>query len=101
MAIPRGRERAPSHNAYRGTVGATRQSSVLVTLPSGEIVAARVYVAVDVIADAELGQRLLSDLPDRGLNVVRSAEGQAVTITVPVIYHDPANEVFALVLPEG
>lgn len=101
MAIPRGRERAPSHNAYRGTVGATRQSSVLVTLPGGEIVAARVYVAVDVIADPELGQRLLSESADRALNVVRGNEGTAVTVNVPVIFHDPANEIFALVLPEG
>lgn len=101
MAIARGRERAPSHNAYRGAVGATRQSSVLVTLPGGEIVAHRVHVAVDVIADPDLGQRLLSDLPERGLNVARAADGAPVVIHVPVLYHDPANEVLALVLPEG
>jgi hypothetical protein len=101
MAIPRGRERAPSHNAYRGTVGATRHSSVLVTLPGGEIVAAKVCIAVDVVADPELGQRLLADVPDRGLNVVRSGDGSAVIVNVPVVYHDPANEIFALVLPEG
>ena len=101
MAIPRGRERAPSHNAYRGTVGATRQSSVLVTLPGGEIVAARVFVAIDVVADPELGQRLLSDNVERGLNVVRGADGAGVAVNVPVVYHDPGNEVFALVLPEG
>ncbi len=101
MAIPRGRERAPSQNAYRGTVGATRQTSVLVTLPGGEIVAARVFVAVDVVADPELGQRLLSENPERALNVVRGADGVAVPINVPVLYHDPGNEVFALVLPEG
>ncbi len=101
MAHARGRERAPSHNAYRGAVGSTRQSSVLVTVPDGEIIAARVYVAVDVIGDPELGQRLLSDSPDRALNVVRGAEGNPVTVNVPVVYHDPANEVLALVLPEG
>ncbi len=101
MAIARGRERAPSHNAYRGAVGATRQSSVLVTLPGGEIVAHRVHVAVDVIADPDLGQRLLSDLPERSLNVARAADGAPVVVHVPVLYHDPANEVLALVLPEG
>lgn len=101
MAIARGRERAPSHNAYRGAVGATRQTSVLVTLPGGDIVAHRVHVAVDVIADPELGQRLLSDLPERGLNVVRAHDGSLIPVAVPVLYHDPANEVFALVLPEG
>jgi hypothetical protein len=101
MAIARGRERAPSHNAYRGAVGATRQSSVLVTLPSGDIIAHRVHVAVDVVADPELGQRLLTESPDRALNVARAVDGEPVAVHVPVIYHDPANEVLALVLPEG
>lgn len=101
MAIARGRERAPSHNAYRGAVGATRQTSVLVTMPSGDIVAHRVHVAVDVVADPELGQRLLSDSAERGLNIVRGGDGAAVAVHVPVVYHDPANEVLALVLPEG
>ncbi|MBZ0232317.1 MAG: hypothetical protein K8M05_08180, partial [Deltaproteobacteria bacterium] len=82
-------------------MGATRQSSVLVTLPGGEIVAARVFVAIDVVADPELGQRLLSDNVERGLNVVRGADGAGVAVNVPVVYHDPGNEVFALVLPEG
>ncbi len=101
MAIARGRERAPSHNAYRGAIGTTRQSSVLVTLPGGEIVAARVHVGVDVNAEPELGQRLLADLPERALNTVRATDGTLVAIHVPVVYHDPVNEVLALVLPEG
>ncbi len=101
MAIARGRDRAPSHNAYRGAIGATRQSSMLVTVPGGEIVAASIYVGVDVISDPELGQRLLAESPERSLNVVRGGDGAAVVISVPVVYHDPANEILALVLPDG
>ncbi len=100
MAIPRGRERAPSHNAYRGAAGASRQSSIHVTLPGGELVTAKVWVAVDVVADPELGQRLLADEAERALNLVRAPDGTAVVIGVPVVYHDPATEVFAVVLPE-
>lgn len=101
MAMPRGRERAPSHNAYRGAAGTSRQTPVLVTAPSGDLVAAKVWVAVDVVADPELGQRLLADGPERALNAVRTPDGGSIVVSVPVVYHDPATEVFALVLPES
>ena len=35
--MSRGRERAPSQNAYRGAAGATRTRAVQVTVPSGEV----------------------------------------------------------------
>ena len=60
----------------------------------------QVYVAVDVAADPELGQRLLSDDPARALNVVRTADGGALVLTTPVVYHDPANQLMVLVLAE-
>ena len=95
------RDRAPSQNAYRGAVGATRTAFIHVSLPGprpgGEIVAHQVYVAVDVVADPDLGQRLLSDDADHGLNVLEDGAGGLVPLSVPVIYHDPAAEIFALV----
>ena len=104
--MARARDRAPSQHAYRGTVGATRTAILHVSRPiaspggppGSEIVPLAVHVAVDVVADPELGQRLLSDDPELGLNVVRDGDGQAIVLSVPVVYHDPAAEIFALVV---
>ncbi len=104
--MARARDRAPSQHAYRGTVGATRTAFIHVSMPTrgaggrpdSEIVATEVYVAVDVVADPELGQRLLADEPERGLNVVADRDGRPVPLAVPVVYHDPAAEIFALVV---
>jgi hypothetical protein len=82
-------------------VGATRTASIQVTLPDGEIVTTRVHVAVDVVADPDLGQRLLADDPDQGLNVVLDADDRALPLAVPVVYHDPAAELFVLVAAAG
>ena len=99
--MARARDRAPSQNAYRGTVGATRTAFLHVTLPGGEIVATRVYLGVDVIADPELGQRLLADDPARGINVVHDGDSPPLALTVPVVYHDPAAEILAVVAAPG
>ncbi len=89
--MARGNLRAATQNAYRGAAGTTRQAHVHVTLPTGEIASLQVYTAIDVAADPELGQRLLSEDPQRALNAV----------PVPVVYHDPANELMVLVLAES
>lgn len=99
--MARARDRAPSQHAYRGAVGATRTAPFHVTLPSGELVVTKVFVAVDVIADPELGQRLLADDATRGLNVVTGDGGQPIPLAVPVVYHDPAAEIFAVVASPG
>ena len=107
--MARARDRAPSQHAYRGTVGATRTAFIHVTMPvlgaggqpDTEIVATRVYVSVDVVADPELGQRLLADDPEHALNAIRDGEGRAIALSVPVVYHDPAAEIFALVVGPG
>ena len=96
----RGTLRAATQNAYKGVAGSTRQAPVHVTLPSGEVASVPVYTAVDVVADPELGQRLLNDDPARALNVVRTPEGGSLIVTTPVVYHDPANELMVLVLAE-
>ncbi|HTJ43033.1 MAG TPA: hypothetical protein VL463_13105, partial [Kofleriaceae bacterium] len=99
--MARGTSRAPSQNAYRGTVGSTRTQVVQVTAPGGDIVAAQVHVAVDATTDPELAVRLQTDEPDRALNAIAFADGTRSLVSVPVVYHDPAAEVFALVLGDG
>jgi len=99
--MARGPVRAPKQGAFRGQVGATRTQTVHVTTVRGDLIAATVHVAVDVVADPELGQRLLADDPQRALNAVRLPDGTAIVVPVPVVYHDPGNELFVLVLGEA
>lgn len=99
--MTRARDRAPSQNAYRGAAGATRTRPLHVTLPSGDVVTAKVYDVVDVVTDPELGGRLRSGDPAQAINRVRAADGSDVAVSIPVVYHDPSSEVFALVASEA
>jgi hypothetical protein len=99
--MARGPARAPTLNAFRGQVGATRTRTVHVTTPAGDLAIAQVHVAIDVVADPELGRRLLADDPQRALNTVRLGDGTLLRLDVPLVYHDPATELFVLVLAEG
>lgn len=99
--MARGTSRAPSHNAYRGALGRTQQVTVHVTGPRGELVPAQVYTSIDAVADPELVDRLHSDDPARALNVVRVDGGDPIRVAVPVLYHDPAAELFVLVLGDA
>lgn len=101
VGMTRGRERAPSHNAYRGAAGTTRTRSLHVTLPSGAVITAKVYDVIDAVADPELAQRLLSSDADAAINRVDTAEGGQLVVTIPVVFHDPASEVYALVASEA
>ncbi|MEZ4402104.1 MAG: hypothetical protein R3B06_18905 [Kofleriaceae bacterium] len=94
-------ERAPSHNAYRGAAGATRTRAVHVTLPSGAIISAQVYDVVDAVADPELADRLRTPDPARPLNRVTGPDGTSVVVTTPVVFHDPAAEVYVLVAADS
>jgi hypothetical protein len=98
--MARGSLRAATQNAYRGPAGSTRQAAVHVTLPSGELASVQVYSAVDVAADPDLGQRLLSDDPAHALNAVQVGD-DVVAIATPVVYHDPGRELMVLVLGDG
>src|SRR5438132_86249 len=88
--------RVASPNAYRGAAGRTQTAVVHVTAATGELIAATVHVAIDAVADPELAQRLKGG----ALNVVREG-GEPIRVAVPVIYHDPAAEVLALVLGDA
>ncbi len=99
--MARGPSRAPSQHAYRGSLGTTRTRVIQFTAPSGELSVATVHVGVDALADPELAMRLQDDDPARALNAVVGPDGARAIVDVPVLYHDPAAPVFALVLGAG
>lgn len=98
----RGTTRAPSQNAYRGSLGRTQTRTVQVAGPRGDLIAAQVYTTIDAVSDPELVDRLHSEDPSRALNAVRiDGLSEPVRVAVPVLYHDPAAELLVLVLGEG
>jgi len=99
--MARGTSRAPSQNAYRGSIGKTQTRTLHVTGARGETVSAQVYTTVDAASDPELVERLHSEDPARALNLVRADGGAAIKVAVAVIYHDPSAEIFVLVLDDA
>lgn len=99
--MARGIARAPSQNAYRGTIGRTRTETVHVTGPRGDLIVATIYTTVDAVSDPELVDRLHSADPARALNVVRVDGGEPIQLSTPVVYHDPAAELLVLVLADA
>jgi hypothetical protein len=95
--MARGTPRAPSQNAYKGSVGQTQTETVHVTSARGDLIAATVHTTIDALSDPELVERLHAD----ALNVLRMDGAEVVHVDVPLVYHDPAAEVFALVLGEA
>ncbi|MBK9031812.1 MAG: hypothetical protein IPL61_10885 [Myxococcales bacterium] len=75
-------------------MGATRTRAVHVTLPSGDVITARVYDVIDAVADPDLAQRLMAGEP---INRIAGPDGSEVVVTTPVVFHDPAAEVFVVV----
>src|SRR4051812_26317907 len=90
--------RAPSHNAYRGSIGQTRKRVLHVTSPNGDLIATEAYTTIDAVTDPELVERLHGEV---GVNVVRFETGETRAIATPVLYHDPAAEVMVLVLDDS
>src|SRR5690242_2939607 len=88
--------RAPSQNAYKGTLGQTRTEIVHVTGAHGDLVSATVHTSVDALANPELVDRLFAGT----LNTVR-VDNADVPVAAPLVYHDPAAEVFVLVLTDA
>jgi len=83
-------------------MGRTRSVKVHFACPTGSTVVAEAYPSVDASASPELARGLLEVAPDRALNVARCPEtGDAFLIHMPVVYHDPDNQLFVLVLPES
>ena len=99
--MARGTVRAASHNAYRGALGRTQTATVQVAGARGELVPAQVYTTIDAVSDPELVEQLHSADPARALNTVRTDGGEVLRLAVPVLYHDPAAELFVLVLGDA
>ncbi len=99
--MARGTTRAPSHNAYKGSIGRTQTTMVHVTGPRGDLISAQVHTTIDAVSDPELVERLHTDDPNRSLNVVRAEGNEPVRVTVPIVYHDPAAELMVLVLADA
>ena len=83
--MARGTTRAPSQNAYRGSLGRTQTTTAHVTGPRGDTSPSQVYSTVDAVSDPELADQLRAG----------TLNGD---IPVPVLYHDPAAELMVLVL---
>src|SRR4051812_666004 len=95
--MARGIARAPSQNAYRGTIGRTQTATMHVSGPRGDLIAAQVYTTIDAVSDPELVDRLHGET----LNTIRFDAGEPTRVAVPVVYHDPAAELMVLVLGEA
>lgn len=66
------------------------------------MVTTEVYSSVNVSAEPEFGQRMLTSDPAAALNtVVCPGRELPLMLAVPVVYHDPDRELFILVLPES
>jgi hypothetical protein len=99
--MARGTPRAPSQNAYRGSIGRTHTETVHVTGARGDLIVGTVYTTIDAVSDPELVERLHAEDPERALNVIRLDGEPPIHVAVPVVYHDPAAEVLVLVLGEA
>jgi hypothetical protein len=97
MGMGRGTARSPSQAAYKGALGQTQTRTVHVTTAQGDLVTATVHTTIDAVTDPELVERLFAS----SLNTIRIDDGSAHEVATPVVYHDPAAEVFVLVLSEA
>lgn len=84
--------------AYQGPLGETRREPMHVSLSSGEVVTAELITSINSRTDAPLGHRLMSKA---ALNTVVDSDGSTLVVEVPVVYHDPVNAIFVLVVPDG
>lgn len=86
--------------AYTGACGGTRTEFVHYACPSGAMLAVEAYQAINASTDPDLARRLLSDDPSEQLNTVQCPSSKEPTpLPISVIYHDPGNQLFVLVLP--
>ena len=92
--------RAPSHHAYRGTLGRTQTATVHVATPAGDVVVT-IYTSIDAVADPELVERLHSGDQARALNVIADDGTPPFRVAIPVVYHDPAVELLVLILGDA
>lgn len=91
-----------SGRAYQGKFGKTTTDRVRYTCRCGEVHAVDVYRSIDVKANPELSERILSNDIASALNGFRcDRTGEYHRVSIPVVYHAPDSELFVLALPES
>lgn len=92
----------PGEQRYGGHLAATRRESVHYRCRCGRLMTIKVVRAVDVARDEDLCRRAIETSLDKGLNVVQCAACEhRDRVHVSLTYHDGAERVLALVLPES
>lgn len=85
-----------SQPVYKGRLGRTAKTSVLITSDVGAMFSANIHTSINVKDDPELAQKLNSG----ALNTVDCPFTESVyALAVPVYYHDPDARLFVLVVP--
>lgn len=93
---------AEGHETFAGQAGATRREPLVVRCPCGASHTVEAVRGVDAAADPELARALRDPAPGTRLNEFACpVTGAAFALDLPIVYHDPGGQVFALVLPEG
>ncbi len=87
--------RTPSQHSYRGVLAKTRTTTSLIATAQG-LMPVTVYESIDAVADADVAARFLAN-SDVFNTVMVGAE--VCALAQPVVYHDSAAELLALVLP--
>lgn len=83
---------------YKGRLGRTSKTSVLISSHAGPVFPASVYTGVNVSEDPELREKLF----DGELNRVPSPfSDRTYDLAIPVRYHDEGLRLFVLVIPEA
>ncbi|CAD7695610.1 unnamed protein product [Ostreobium quekettii] len=83
---------------YKGRLGRTSKTSVLISSHAGPVFPASVYTGVNVTEDPELREKLF----DGELNRVPSPFSERTyDLAIPVRYHDEELRLFVLVIPES
>ena len=87
--------RTSSQHSYRGALARTRTTTLLVATAQG-MVPVTVYESIDAGADADIAARFLAD--SEVFNTVMVG-AEVCALAQPVVYHDGAAQLLALVLP--
>jgi CpXC protein len=85
---------------FRGPLGSTRREQVHFACVCGVMHSVEVVVAVDSRSDPMLARRLRDG--DASFNTTTCPQTRSrARVEVPVVYHDPVNLLFVLVLPDS
>ena len=90
--------RTLSSPAYKGRLGKTSKTSVLISSELGPVFPASIYTGINATHDAELRDALIQG----ELNTITSPfSSRTYTLAIPLRYHDEELRLFALVIPDA